>query len=143
MADAQPADPMNEALDREAPEAWMPKKAGDQIVGVLARVENRTTKFGPSSAMILVDEDGREWAVWLFYESLKTGLDRLRPAAGEKVGVRYLGQRDAKNPTPGRAAKYHDFKVVVDRPITSTKIDWGTALSGPESDESGEDGAPF
>lgn len=142
MADAQPADPMNEALDREAPEAWMPKKAGDQIVGVLARVENRTTKFGPSSAMILVDEDGREWAVWLFYESLKTGLDRLRPAAGEKVGVRYLGQRDAKNPTPGRAAKYHDFKVVVDRPIQSQQVDWGAALTQTAEVPEGEE-APF
>jgi hypothetical protein len=139
---------MNEALERPDPVAWKPVKAGDQIVGTLLRVEQRTTQYGPAAAMILVDGECVEHSVYLFFESMKTQLDRLRPAAGERVAIRYLGEKPSKNPTPGRKATYHDFKVAVDRPVNAVEVDWSstfgktTTAAEPEPDADTED-LPF
>lgn len=139
-SDVKPVDPAQEALDREPPVAWRYAKEGDQIIGTFLRVEVGTTGYGPAPVVILVDDDGKEWSIWLFAEALKSGFDRLRPGAGERIGVRYLGEEKSKNPKPGKKDTYHNFKVVApDR--TAGPVDWDRTLaSTPPVDE---DGAPF
>lgn len=138
---------IEEALDRPDPVAWRPIDLGPgaTIMGTLMRVEDRTTQYGPTAAMILANDEG-EHAVYLFFESLRTQLGRLRPAAGERVAVRYLGHKDVKNPTQGRATKYHDFKVAVDRPADMTTVDWAATLASTapaNPDEGDGEDIPF
>jgi hypothetical protein len=118
-------------LDAGYPVSWVPENEGDTIVGTFIRLETGPTAFGPSLVAILVDQEGNERSVWIFYESLKSGFRRAEPAPGEKIAVRYMGKKPVKNATPGRRSEYHYFQVAVDRPITSEKpVDWSTALGG-------------
>lgn len=115
-------------LDAPAPEAWKAEKAGDTISGAFLSLEQGSTSFGPAPFVILGTPAG-EVSVWLFYESLKTGFLRAKPQPGEIVAIRYEGEKPAKNPTPGRKATYHDYKVIVDRPVdASAPVVWDAAL---------------
>lgn len=132
-------------LDKDFPESWIPEKPGDTIVGVLVRGSTAPTQFGPAPVLHLATDDG-DRSVWVFYETLKSELRRLKPAAGEKVAIRYVGEEKAKNPKPGRSATYHSYKVAVDRPIGTDKLDWDGLLGAPEpvaSPEPDSDEIPF
>ena len=127
------ADELLAKLEQPLPESWLPKKAGDTIVGTFLSLDTGMTAFGPAKMAVLATSDG-ERAVWIFYESLKSAFVRAKPEPGERIAVRYLGEEKAKNPTPGRKATYHSFRVVVDRPVdTSKPVDWASELGRDES----------
>ena len=123
-----PADELLAKLDQPNPEAWIPKAPGDTIVGVFLSVGSGIKPFGPAKFAVLATDEG-ERTVWFFSEAIRSGFLRAKPAPGERVAVRYLGKEQAKNPTPGRAKEYNNFKVVVDRPLSSSaEVDWEKEL---------------
>lgn len=141
-----PQDDLLAKLDAGFPPTWQAEKEGDTIVGAFLRLEQGQTQFGPAPIVILGTEDG-ERSVWLFYESLKTGLLRSQPAPGERIAIRYEGEQPVKNPTPGRKATAKIFRVAVDREAIQQKpVDWGAALGGDSStgtDEPASDEIPY
>jgi hypothetical protein len=133
-------------LDKDFPESWIPEKKGDTIVGVLVSASTAPTQFGPAPVLHLATDEG-DRSVWLFYETLKSEFRRLRPTAGEKVAIRYLGKIKAKNPTAGKSDTYHAYRLAVDRPLGSQKLDWddllGPVESTPEPEEPTTEEIPF
>lgn len=123
---------------KDYPEAWLPEKEGDSIAGVFSRLERAQTAFGPAIVAVLI-VDGVERSLWLLQETFKSQFGKARPAEGELVAVLYKGKRPAKNPTPGKAAEYHDFRVVVDRG-ESGGVSWDE-LGGDSADEPAADAA--
>lgn len=123
-------DPLLERLEQELAPSWIPEAEGDTIVGVFLRLEQGPTQFGPKPFAVLATDEG-ERSVWIFTESMMTGFRRAKPEPGERVAVRYMGMKPVKNQTPGRRSEYHDYRVVVDRPVGAEKpVDWDTALAG-------------
>ena len=104
-------DRLRERLEAGNPESWQPSMAGDEIIGTFVRVSVGHTAFGPSPIVVLTDEDGVEKSVWLLHTVLRNQMNRLRPALGELVGIRYLGKREPV----GGGSEYDDYRVVVDR----------------------------
>lgn len=144
---AAPKDDLLAKLDAGFPPTWQAEKEGDTIVGAFLRLEQGQTQFGPAPIVILGTEEG-ERSVWLFTESIKTGLLRAQPAPGERVAIRYEGEQPVKNPTPGRKTTAKIFRVAVDREAIAQKpVDWGAALGGDSSStdepEAGGDGIPY
>jgi len=136
-------DRLSQELEREFPQAWRPEKEGDQIVGYLIRVETGSTPYGPAPVVIVRGEDGAEHAIWLFSEAVKTGFRRAAPQPGEKIGIRYLGEQEVKHPQPGRKNTYHNFRVVVDRPVEESVINWDSTLSESGDVVADDEDAPF
>lgn len=134
-------------LDEGYAPSWIPEKPGDTIVGTLVRASTGFTSFGPAPVIELVTDDGDRFSVWLFYETLKSEMRRMKPAPGERVAVRYLGEAQVKNQTKGRKSAYHNYRVAVDRPIGSETVDWNAVLGVmPEQAETPEpdlDEPPF
>ncbi len=143
---ADPDDKLLADLESAGPEAWMPKVAGDTIIGAFIRVGSGVTAFGPAHFAVLGTTDG-ERSVWLFYEALRSGFATARPAPGERIAIRYMGEVPAKNPVPGRKATYHDFRVSVDRPVDANATPNWDLIAGDTTDRdaSGEpsDGPQF
>lgn len=118
-------------LDTGYPPAWIAENAGDVIAGAFLRLETGMTKFGPTPVVVVGTYEG-ERSVFLFYESLKTGFRRAQPVPGERIAIRYEGEKPVKNPSPGRSQTFHDYRVVVDRAATAGSVDWSAAL-GPDT----------
>ena len=139
-------DPLLEQLDKGYPPAWMPEKVGDTITGAFLRLESGMTKFGPAP-VVVIGTDAGERSVFLFYESLKSAFRRAQPEPGERLAIRYEGEAEVKNPTPGKAATFHDYRVAVDRPATAAKpVDWNAALGAEPASTApaaGDDTAPY
>lgn len=125
---AEGAEELIAKLDAGFPPAWIPTTKGDTIVGAFLRLETGMTPNGPAPVAVIGTAEG-ERSVFLFYEALKSGFRRSQPEPGEKIAVRYEGKKEAKTPTQGRNAEYHDFSVSVDRGAEKA-VDWNAALGG-------------
>lgn len=140
MTDSQTVQGADDALlaklETPPPEAWIPETAGETITGAFLRLEKGSTAFGASMFVVIGQEGGVERSVWLFYESLKTAFRRARPEPGEMIAIRYNGELPVKNPTKGHKDTYHDYQVVVDRPMAAGAVDWDTAIPEPTPDPS-------
>lgn len=70
-------------LDREFPEAWLPTEQGHapEIAGIFKRLERGNTKrFGPKWIVVVEDEHGVEWGIWLLHAALISQFQRVAPA---------------------------------------------------------------
>lgn len=111
-----------ERANTEHPTSWRPnagKGHPQLLVGVLVRVDDAHTSYGPARIVVLRDPEGVEWGVWLLHAVLKDEFAQLRPCAGELVAVKYVGRVEGRD---GRAG-YESYRVAVDRDTGS--IDWG------------------
>jgi len=101
---------LRKELSREAaqhPPSW--KLAdGAVVVGAIASYHKVDTERGPAWVCTIHDDRCGPVAVWLTPVGLATRFSQLKPAVGERVGVKCLG----KHPQKG----YWQFKVLVDRP---------------------------
>lgn len=97
------------------------------LVGVLVRVEEGHTSYGPARIVVLRAPDEAEWGVWLLTKVLREEFAKLRPVAGELVAVSYLGTVPARE---GRA-QYERYRVVVDREEAGTDWDALAAVDEP------------
>lgn len=140
MAKSQNTPTVNEAdqelleqLDAGFPPAWIAEEAGETIVGTFVRLDQGRTAYGPCPVIVLDTGDGELRSVFVFYESLKSGLRRAQPIPGERVAIRYDGLQPVKNQTEGRRDSFHSYRVAVDRPKVATgPVDWNAAL-GPDT----------
>lgn len=133
-------------LDRPNAEAWIPKKPGDTLIGYLKDIGIGSTQYGTAPFLLVVDDQGVEHSVWVFVESLKSALRALQPQRGERIAVRYNGEKKVKNPTQGRKNSFHDYRLAVDRPASAAAaIDWNATLAGGQAEpaETPEDEIPF
>lgn len=106
-------DPFRQALEEdegEFPDAWMPKP-GEMLVGTLVRYERAATSYGPCSIAVVMDEQsGQLWAVWLLHHVLRGEFAALRPVPGERIGLKRLP--DAEN---AHGQRYRRWLLRVDR----------------------------
>jgi hypothetical protein len=135
-------------LEKDFPAAWIPTEAGDTVVGVMTRVGEGVTQFGPAPVVEVKQADGAEVTVWLFSQMIRSEFARLKPVPGERIAVRYLGDQTVKNKKPGRGETYKKFRLAVDRPVGSETVDWAVVLdparSGPPpTTDDGGDEVPF
>jgi hypothetical protein len=139
--------------------AWRPDGDDpDVLVGKIVSVELGQTEYGPYPLVIVEDEaSGEELAVHGFHTVLKNELIRQRPKAGERIGIKYLGDIATKAGSPYKS--YKGWKVRVERE-TGTAFDWSQISGEPDPEpittpqphtpdpvpvpaDAGDDGIPF
>jgi hypothetical protein len=151
---------IEERLDQERDwQSWVPDSNDEKFDSrnpIVGRLVDKTTvtggQYGDSTVMVLEctedpaasfkDESAPRirLGVWLNRTVLRNEVINQNPQWGEAVGIKYNGEVEAK----GGGAKYHSYKVVVDRPIE----DRGAAQWGDSSEVEpamvvyGQDGAP-
>lgn len=103
-------------LDRD-PSTWQASTAGDRIVGTVLEVLERAGKFSEFVVLVVnaevVEVDGRtapagEWEVPAARAVLADEIRRRHVRPGDRVGVRYLGEKTTGN----GGASFHAFRVV-------------------------------
>lgn len=101
---------LEERLDADWAPAWRPE-AGEKLVGEVTALDKRTGYGGHEYAVLTVRaEDGQEWSVHAFHSVLANELREAKPKVGERIGVKYLGQREGAG-----GSSYHAYRVLIDR----------------------------
>lgn len=72
--------------------SWRPDP-GSQVVGRVASMQMRENEYGPYPAVILDPGDGPLILVHCFGAILKNEVDRAGLDVGDRMAVRYVGQR--------------------------------------------------
>ncbi len=129
-------DELDQQLDAERPEAWVPEQAGETIKGTVMGWETGTTKFGKQDICI-IDTGEEVRSVWIMGSVLQNQFERVQPKIGERIGIRYLGKRQNEKGDN----EYKDWKVVVSGRLGREKS-WGdepipAAQAQQEADASG------
>lgn len=94
--------------------AWRPDQDDPPIlIGEVISVDTGTSEYGPYPLLVIRDEAGNEKAVHAFHTVLRNELVRCKPQPGEKIGIKYLGDVDAKPGSPYKT--YKGYKVRVER----------------------------
>ena len=97
-------------VDREFAEAWRPDP-GDKLVGEIVELGQRSGYDDELYPIVTVrQDDGVELAAHCFHTVLRNELAKLRPQVGQRVAIRYDGQKD---PGGGRS-RYHSYRVATD-----------------------------
>ena len=78
-------------------------------------IELGETSYGPSPVARFIHEDtGQEYSVWLFNQSLKDQLSKLRPEKDELIQIEYLGKKKSKT----SKFSYQSFRATApERPV--------------------------
>ncbi|KXA99552.1 hypothetical protein AKJ40_02865 [candidate division MSBL1 archaeon SCGC-AAA259M10] len=106
-----------EELDSELDEqsrapAWRPEEVGDQLLGEVTR-----TGRGPNGRLLEVKTpEGEKYVLWEKV-ALQDLFDRVK--AGDKIGVRFLGEEESSS---GRS--YHNYRTTLkkDKKLTHLEI---------------------
>jgi hypothetical protein len=100
-----------ELQDDDYPTAWTPEP-GEILVGTIYDMDQGPGFQGGMVNTVMIEkDDGERVSVWLTHQVLQRQFEGLRPARGERVGIKYKGLREGASGTP-----YHDYKTKVDRP---------------------------
>lgn len=80
-------------------------------------IEQGETSYGPSPvARFIHEETGQEYSVWLFNQSLRDQLSKLRPEKDELVKIEYLGKKKSKT----SKFSYQSFRASApERPVVA------------------------
>lgn len=82
------------------------------LVGEVVETETGDGDYGEYPILTLLDDDGNEWR-WSVFGGVAQGrIAKLNPQVGDTLGVKYLGEKPAKN-FPNRT--YHDWRIVIER----------------------------
>lgn len=109
-------------LDQPRAEAFKFTSEGDEIAGVVVRLDVADTDYGPQKIVVLDPGDGKLRSIWLLHDALISQMEKLRPAPGDVIAVRYLGRQQAV--ASGRS--YHAYTVTTDR--ERPQFQWGNAV---------------
>jgi hypothetical protein len=97
-------------------------KDGDVFAGIFDHLEHGETENGPCLIALFTSPDatgmleppeipnGGQASVWLFHAALLGRLKRLRPAKGERIAIKRIGER-----TGGSGRGYIAYSVVSER----------------------------
>jgi hypothetical protein len=111
---------LHEQADREYGQAWIPRAAGDELLGRVTEVRPVVhTAYGPAPVVEIEDPVHAAWSVWLVHTVLRREFERQQPKVGERILIRYLG---AVRPEGG--APYESYRLIVDRVDENNDIDW-------------------
>jgi len=123
---------LEERLEAGLAEAWRPDKEDPAVlVGEIVSIEQGTSEYGPYPLLVVRSDDGTEKAVHGFHTVLKNELIRQRPQAGERIGIKYLGEQATK---PGSKFKsFIGYQVKMDR--AGAPFDWSKVGQVEEVDE--------
>jgi len=116
MTNRQPTT-LSDRLDEDFAPAWRPQP-GDKLVGEIVGISERTGQFEAYPIITVRQDDGTERAWHAFHTVAASELAKQRPKVGERIGVKYTGQRAGQGGT-----SYHAYKVQVDRGEVAG-IDW-------------------
>jgi hypothetical protein len=108
------------------PTSWRPEEGHpNPIAGVLLRVEDNHTVYGPCQIAVLRDPRDHEWSVWLLHSVLRNEFAKCSPQIGDLVAVTYEGKRPMKNPAPPPAPSHYEaYRVVVEHASTQPRVAW-------------------
>jgi hypothetical protein len=130
-------------------------KDGDRFAGAWDHLERGETDYGASLIAVFTDPDvsgmleppeipeGGQASIWLFHEALLSRLKRLRPAKGERIGIKRVGKKIG-----GNDRGYIDYVVLSEREqageLTWDEVDPVDPVQ-PEARATGafDDPAPF
>jgi hypothetical protein len=104
---------INDQLDREYAQAWRPAP-GDKLVGEITDLSVFDAGYGDYPVVTVRTDDGTERSFHALHEVAQSELARVRPAVGDRIGVRY----DGKHADRG----YHRYRV---RSEADAAFDWG------------------
>jgi hypothetical protein len=134
-----PTDDLTDRLDQALP-TTIRLAEGEHFVGTYVRLDKgETAGYGPAWIAVLADDNGEEHGLWLLHTALLNKMKRLAPKPGERLAVKYLGQRDS-----GSGRRYHDWRVLSGAE-QRTAFDWGD-VEGDSADSASDqfnDPAPF
>lgn len=113
------ADDLSERLDADYPETFILNDENPKFVGVFKRVDSGPSEYGPVPIVVMADQDGKEYGIWLLHAVLRNQFAQQAPKVGELVGIRYLGK---KRGASGR--DYANYRVAVVRDASAEDFDW-------------------
>lgn len=132
---------LRDRMDAPAAEAWRPAEPKEfpghpnPLVGEIVEVDEGEGDYGPYPILYIKEDNGNEWR-WHVYGGVAQGrIIKLKPAVGDEIGVRYLGEEDSKN---FKGKKYKNWKIVLDKKSgVATGPDWDAMK--PEDDVEEQD----
>lgn len=100
---------LDAALDSES-EGWIPE-VGEKLKGRLLSVGVCACGgFGNHPLLDILTDEGKSVAVHAFHVTLANAVDRLAPQAGQRVGIKYFGEQQPKDPD---GQPFHRYRMVV------------------------------
>ena len=138
---------LHDRLDEDPP-ILVKLADGDMFEGDWSHLERGETSYGPClvavfdspdvSGMLEPPEipDGGRASVWLFHEALLSRLKRLRPAKGDRIGIKRIGKA-----TSGNDRQFVNYSVASERDdageVTWEQVAPVGAASGEFNDDPG------
>ena len=77
---------------------WKPTEAGEELIGTLVEGEWVTTQYGDTRVLTVEDDEGALHTVWVSGVVFQNEIDRLHPAPGSIIGIRFTGKHESKKP---------------------------------------------
>jgi hypothetical protein len=111
---APPDDDLASRLDGPTPETITLTNPGDSFVGTFLGLTTGRSKYGERPILLLADTNGQPRRIWVLHRVFWGELNKLRPAPGERIGIRYLGRQENRRGDDS----YHAYEVVTDRGVT-------------------------
>jgi hypothetical protein len=98
-------------------EGWRPSE-GDVIVGKVLEVDRGWSDWTKSYYPIVTiqPDEGARVAIHAFHTTLRGKLTELRPLPGERLAVKYMGERPLKS-DPKRTVHVYNAKVMDRAPV--------------------------
>jgi hypothetical protein len=90
------------------PEAWRPKE-GEKVVGTVLEISERASEYAdePYVVIVVLTDEGREYAVHAFHTVLRNEVARLGPKPGDRLGLKYFGKDEKRG--------YERYRVLIER----------------------------
>lgn len=121
---------LEDRLESGNASAWRPDQGDpDVLLGVVTEISWGTSDYAPYLIVTVRQEDGEEKAIHAFHTVLRRELERQKPNIGERIGVKYLGEQEAKNSKYG---KFIGYRLKVDR--AAGAFDWNQVAPTDEPD---------
>jgi len=128
-------DEIAKRLEEDRP-ANLRLEEGESFIGTYVRLDKGYTSYGESWIMVLADDNGELHGLWLFHAALTNKLKKLRPAPGDRIGIKYLGKRQGSS-----GNDYADYAVASG---AEKAFDWGDVRGGDaDGDQWSEEPPPF
>lgn len=121
---------LEDRLEQGNARAWRPDQDDpDLLVGEVVDIDSGSSDYqGVYPILTVRKEDGEEVAVHAFHTVLKNELVRQRPKAGERIGIKFLGEQPTKPGSPYKS--FIGYRVKVDR--VGGDYDWSQVGAEPE-----------
>ncbi len=105
---------LEDRLD-SASEPWKPSP-GDKLIGSVVDIDERDAGYGLYPIVVVLADDGEQYAFHAFHTVAKSELAKARPVVGDRIGIKYLGKPEGK--------EYESYKVTVEREAGPQQLDW-------------------